>query len=213
MRRCEKELRPFRVAPLLRIQVIKVEADAVLDFTFSQVLQGRKPFAELEQALCNGAGEEDVPRIAAVYHPFGEIDPAAGHVRVVVDVSHAVDGAAVQPHPEFDLRGAPEGLGDLDGAPDVSDRITQEDQRHAVSARQGEDFPVLRGGLKRLGLTNDLLKLIDERRLLFHGQARVSHEVHVEHVSDFQLKGEDFGRHRGRTDTHNEKEGGGKGEG
>jgi hypothetical protein len=72
----------------------------VLDFAFAKILQVRPPLAVLLEVLGYTFGKKDVPGIATIHYPLGDVDSAAGQVGPVVNIGDFVYWAAVNPHPQ-----------------------------------------------------------------------------------------------------------------
>ena len=66
-------------------------------------MQQRFPSLCLHEKICGGFGNQDVAGVSAIHHPLRDIDTAAGHVAVGVDVCNSVHGSRVNAHAQLDL--------------------------------------------------------------------------------------------------------------
>jgi hypothetical protein len=65
----------LRIAKTILVEVKQVQAQAVLDFAFSQIMQVRLPMPVFTQVLRYVRGEKNMPGIAAIQHSLRNIDP------------------------------------------------------------------------------------------------------------------------------------------
>ena len=127
--------------------------------------------------------------VAAVHHALGHVDAAAGDVGVGVDVVHAIDRAAVDPHAKRERGSVSERAADFEGAAQGRLRVAEKDERHAVAGRQ--TYQLLRGlrALELLRAADDVIELLKRARLPVHRQFRVADDVHEEDVRNVELGG------------------------
>src|SRR5207249_6785374 len=67
-------LRNLRIAETIFVEVKHVQAQAVLYLTLPEIMQVRLPVAVLGQVVGHMPGQKNVPRIAAIHYPLGDID-------------------------------------------------------------------------------------------------------------------------------------------
>src|SRR4029453_19071770 len=92
------------IAEILCEEIDNVEAHAVLDFAFAEVVQGRLPMSILIKIFGDTLEKQDVSRIPAVHHPLRQVNPRTSDIGALVHIDHAADWAAMHPHPELQLR-------------------------------------------------------------------------------------------------------------
>src|SRR4030095_16645538 len=68
-------LRDLRIAKTILVEVKQVQAQAVLDFAFTQIMQVRLPMPVFTQVLRYVRGQKNMPGIAAIQHSLRDIDP------------------------------------------------------------------------------------------------------------------------------------------
>ena len=93
--------RQLRVAHIVRVQVVEMNANAVLYLGFAQIVQRVFPSAELPQHVGDASRCEDVACVAAIHHSLCDVDAFTGYVLIRVDVLYPIDLAAVQPHAQW----------------------------------------------------------------------------------------------------------------
>jgi hypothetical protein len=57
-----------------------VDADPVFYFDFAKIIQKRTPLRVMFQVVGDAFGNKDVPGIAAIHHPLGDVDASPGNV-------------------------------------------------------------------------------------------------------------------------------------
>ncbi len=65
----------LRIAKTILVEVKQVQAQAVLDFAFTQIMQVRLPMPVFAQVLRYVRGQKNMPGIAAIQHSLRDIDP------------------------------------------------------------------------------------------------------------------------------------------
>ena len=93
-----------------------MDTDAMLDLGFSQIMQGRLPYAHLIKHIGHGFRNQDMAGIAAVHHPLRDVDAAAGHVECGIDVFHSIHRAGMNSHAQVKLWPSPQGAVKLQSA-------------------------------------------------------------------------------------------------
>ncbi len=128
-------LRHGRVAQLLSVEINNVEADTVLHFALTQIVQARRPLPVLPEIVRHPLRKKNVTGIAAIHHPLRQVDPRAGDVAAPAHIGHFTHRPAVHPHPHRNLRVRLERLRDLERALRRFLRTVPKDQRHSISGR------------------------------------------------------------------------------
>ena len=65
----------LRIAETILVEVKQVQAQAVLDFAFTQIMQVRLPMPVFAQVLRYVRGQKNMSGIAAIQHSLRDIDP------------------------------------------------------------------------------------------------------------------------------------------
>ena len=103
MLRAGEFLRQRRVTDFAGVEIRHGHAHPVLDFAFAEILQVRPPLAMLLEVFGYMFGKKDVPGIAAVHHPLGDVNSTAGQVRPVVYIGDFVHRTAVNAHAQTEV--------------------------------------------------------------------------------------------------------------
>src|SRR4029077_12402865 len=96
-------------------------------------------------------GYKDVAGIAAIQNPLRDVDSRPGHVCFVVNIGHSIDRAAVNSHPQLDLRMLLQRFADLERTSHWLFRTLEKQERHPVSGRHSNQFPSLFSRPKTFG--------------------------------------------------------------
>src|SRR5262249_33855485 len=88
----------------IRIKIADLEADAVFHLARAKIVQERSPAFVVLQILSDVFGEKDVPRVAAVHYPPGDVDTSPGHIRPLSHVHYTADRPAVNAHANLQAR-------------------------------------------------------------------------------------------------------------
>ena len=67
-------LRNLRIAEILFVEIKQVQAQAVLHLALAQIVQVRLPVAVLGQIFRHMRRQKNMPGIAAIQHPLGNVD-------------------------------------------------------------------------------------------------------------------------------------------
>jgi hypothetical protein len=121
--------------------------------------------------------QKNMPRIAALQNPLRDVDSRPGHVCFLVNIGHWINRAAVNSHPQLDMRMLLQRFADLERTSHRFFRAMEKQERHPVSGRHSNQFPSLFSRPKTLGAPHDLIQFLQQLNLLIHQQFRVTHRV------------------------------------
>ena len=144
-----------------------MQPDAVLDLAFTQIAQTRRPLAVLHQIIRHVLGEKNVPGIAAIHHSLRHVDAGPGDVGAPAHVGHLADRSAVNADAHREFRMFLKRFRNFEGTAGRFFRAVMEDQRHAITGRQPNEFFVRRFAYRR-GREHDLSELVQPLLLLFY---------------------------------------------
>jgi hypothetical protein len=92
----------LRIAEAILVEVKQVQAQPVLDFAYTEIMQAWFPMPVLAQVLRHVRRQKNMPGIAAIHHALRNIDSRTGYVRFLINIRDSVDGTAVNSHPQPD---------------------------------------------------------------------------------------------------------------
>ena len=101
---CLKFLRRLGVPDFFRVEIDDVNAHAVFDFAFAEIVQARLPLPVLLQIFREPPGDKDVSRIPAIHHPLRHVDSRTRYVRAIVNIGKPAYWAAVDTHSHTEFR-------------------------------------------------------------------------------------------------------------
>jgi hypothetical protein len=93
-----KFLRQLRISNFIIIEIDDRNNRTVLCFAFAQPMQVGSPSRVILKVFSDVFREKNVPSIATVHYSPGDVDTSPGHIHLLVQISHFVDWAAVNPH-------------------------------------------------------------------------------------------------------------------
>src|SRR6266536_1444322 len=96
------------------------------------------PMAVLFQVLGHMFRDQDMPGITAIHHPLRDVDSGTRNVGATTYVHHATDRPAMNSHAQLQLRMFACSAADLERAFHWRFRSVVENQRHAVTGRNGD---------------------------------------------------------------------------
>src|SRR4029453_5263505 len=79
-------LRDLWIAEVLFVKVKQVQAQAVLHLALAQIVQVRLPGGVVRQIFRYMPGQKNMPCIATIQHPLGDVDPSSSKVCLVVHI-------------------------------------------------------------------------------------------------------------------------------
>jgi hypothetical protein len=160
----------LRIAEAILVQVKQMQAQAVLDFAFTEIMQARLPMPVLAQVLRHVRGQENMSGIAAIHDALRQINSRTGYVRFLVYIRDSVDRTAVNSHPQQDLRLLLQGSADLESTSRRFFRTVEESERHPIAGRHSDEFAPRFRGAKAFRISHDLLQRLQQFNLLVHEQ-------------------------------------------
>src|SRR5882672_11708202 len=104
----------------------------------------------------------ELPGIAAIQHALRDIDSSSRDVRFVVNVRNAIDRAAVNAHPQLNVRMISQCLTNLQSASHWLFRVAKKKERHPVACWHSDEFTF---GLRRPKTfcgANDLIQFLQQ---------------------------------------------------
>jgi hypothetical protein len=135
---------------------------------FFAALWQRSPPLVFFQIFGDVLGKKNVPGVATIHHPFGQVDSSAREIRPFVYIDHAANGSAVDSHPELEARVFPERAADLHRALRRRFRIGVKDQHHSVASWDPNQTVRGFGSLKLFGGANNPVQFLNRRVLLIN---------------------------------------------
>ncbi len=147
-----------------------MQAQPVLDFAFTEIMQARLPMAVLAQVLHHVRRQKNMPSIAAIQHSLRNIDSRTGYVRFLVNINDSANRTAVNSHPQPDARVILQCSANLERTPGRLFRAVEENQRHPIAGRHPDKFAPCFRLPKAFGAPHELLQLLQQFDLLVHEQ-------------------------------------------
>jgi hypothetical protein len=133
-------------------------------------------------------GQKDMPSIATIQHPLGDVDPSSSKVCLVVDIGYAVNRAAVNPHPQLNMRMISQSSVNLERASRRVFRAAKEKERHSVSRRHTTEFAACFRCPEAFGVSNDLIEFLQQLNLLIDEQFCIPNHVDEQKMCDLELQ-------------------------
>ena len=118
--------------------------------------------------------------IAAIEYPLRYVHSGSRYVRFVVNIGDSIDWAAVNSHPQLNLRPAVAGSQRLANLQRTSDRLlraAEKKQRHSIPGRHPDQFVACFCCTKRFGVPDDPIQFLQQLNLLVDQQLRITHDV------------------------------------
>jgi len=100
-----------------------------------------------------------VAGIAACHNALRHVDPSSSYVRAIVHVGHTANRAAVNSHPQLQLRISFKRFSDFQRALHRRFRTVEEDKSHSITNRKTDEFASRFRGLEVLRASHDLTEL------------------------------------------------------
>ena len=97
-------LRDLWIAKILFVEVKQVQMQAVFHLALAQIVQVRLPVPVVRQIFRYMPRQKNMPCVATIQHPLGDVDPSSSNVCFVVHIGDSVNRTAVNSHPHLDVR-------------------------------------------------------------------------------------------------------------
>src|SRR5262245_7107197 len=136
---------------------------------FSDVVQMRSPVSVVFQVFCEMFGEENVSGIAAVHDALCNINSSSSEIGLIVHICEWIYRSTVNTHSYFEFRMALQRLADLQRAFHWGLWIICKHEHHPIARRQTRQLSLSFSSTELLGLSNNLIELLNQR-FLFVGQ-------------------------------------------
>src|SRR5207245_10434350 len=107
-----------------------------------------------------------MPGITALQHPLSNVDPSASKVCLVVHIGDPIDRTAVNAHPQLNVRMILQRSANLESTTRRFFRTVEEQQLHSISGRHSIEFAAGFRRSERVGVSDDLLTLLQQFNLL-----------------------------------------------
>ena len=170
-------LRELWIAEIIFVKVKQVQVQAVLHLTLAKIVEVRLPVPVLGQIVRYMFGQKNMPGIAAIQNPLRDVDSRPCHVCFLVNIGHSINRAAVNSHPQLDVRMLLQRFADLERTSHRFFRAMEEKEGHSVSGRHSNQFPSFFSRPKTFGAPHDLIQLLEQLNLLIDQQFRVTDDV------------------------------------
>ncbi len=174
--------------PASGVTIHDVNLHTMLHLHLSAVVQMWLPVGVLPQIARHSLRQEDMPRIPAIHHPLRQVDAGAGHVRAIIHIGNLIDGSALHPHAQRQLRFAPQRLRNLQSATHRRVGTGEKSQRHSIAGRQANQFSHRLRDPELFRAAHNLIQPLEQRALLIHRQFRVADNVGAEDVRDLEMR-------------------------
>ena len=134
-----------------------MQAQAVLHLALTQIVQVWLPVPVVGQIFRRSRRQKNMPGIAAIQDPLGDIDSRSCHVRFIVNIGNAIDRTTVNPHPQPNMRMILQGSADVQSAAYRLLGTVKKKQRHPISGRHSNEFAACFRRAKAFGASHDLI--------------------------------------------------------
>ena len=152
------------------MKIKQMQAQAVLDFAFTEIMQARLPMPVLAQVLRDVRRQKNMSGIAAIHHALRNIDSGTGYVRFLINIRDSVDGTAVDSHPQLDGRMILQRSANLQRTSRRFLRTAEENERHPIAGRHSDELAPRFRSAESFAAPHDLLQLLQQFNLLVHEQ-------------------------------------------
>src|SRR5216683_2515192 len=115
--------------------------------------------------------------VPTIHHALADVDPGPCNIDLVIHVNHLIDRAAVNSHPQLDLRLTAQSLTDFQRATHRLFRAAEKKQHHAVPSWQTNQFSTGFRIPETFCSANNSIELVHQLNLLIDQQFRVSNDV------------------------------------
>src|SRR5947209_4170706 len=105
-------------------------------------------------------GQKDVSGIAAIQHSLRDVDSRTSYVRFVVYIGNSIDRAAVNSHPQLNVRVILQGSADLERTANRFLGAVRKKERHPVTGRHPSEFARAFRRPETLGAPHDLVQFL-----------------------------------------------------
>jgi hypothetical protein len=122
-------------------------------------------------------GQQDVPSVAAFHYALRHVDSGANDVGFIVNIRDAIDGTAVNAHPQPYQGIISHCFADLQRTDHGFFGTPIKQQCHAIAGRYTHQFVRCFRRPERLRFPNDVIELLQQLNLLVHEQFRVTDDV------------------------------------
>jgi len=147
-----------------------MQAQPVLDFAFTEIMQARLPMPVLAQVFRYVRRQKNMPGIAAIHHALRNIDSRTGYVRFLIYIRNSVDWAAVNSHPQLEARMILQRSANLQRTSRRLFRAMKKSKCHSIAGRHANKFVVRFRGAKTFRTSHDLLEFLERVDLLIDEQ-------------------------------------------
>ena len=138
-----------------------MHAQPVLHLALAQIMQVRLPVTVFGKIVSHVPGQENVPRIAAIHYPLGDIDSGSGDIGFVVHIPDPIHRPAVHAHAQPDHRMTSQCSADLQRTSRRFFRTVKESKRHPVPGGHSDELAACFRRTETLGISNDLIELLE----------------------------------------------------
>jgi hypothetical protein len=122
-------------------------------------------------------GQKNMPSIAAIDHTLRDIYSSPSKVCLVVNIGDPIDRAAVNTHPQLDVRTISQGSANLERTPHWLFRAMEEQERHPIAGWHSDEFAACFRRPKTFGISDDLIQFLEKFNLFVDQQFRITHYI------------------------------------
>jgi hypothetical protein len=122
-------------------------------------------------------GQKNVPGIATIQHPLGDIDSGSCHIGFIVNVFDSTDRTTVNAHPQLNARIISQSSGDLQCASRRLFRTMKKQECHSVSGRYAQEFAACFRRPETFCASHNLIQFLKQLDLLIDEQFRITDDV------------------------------------
>src|SRR5438105_2408482 len=115
--------------------------------------------------------------VPAIHHSLADIDSGPGDIHLVIEINHLIDRAAVNSHPQLDMRLTAQRLTDFERATHRLFRAAEKKQHHAVPGGQTNQFSTGFRIPETFCSANNSIEVVHYLNLLIDQQFRVTNDV------------------------------------
>jgi hypothetical protein len=106
-----------------------------------------------------------------------DIYSSPSKVCLVVNIGDPIDRAAMNTHPQLDVRMISQSSANLERTPHWLFRAMEEQQRHPVSGWHSGEFAACFRRSKTFGVSHDLIQFLEKFNLFVDQQFRITHYI------------------------------------
>ena len=137
-----------------------MQAQSVLHLAFTKIMQVWLPVPVVGQIFRRSRRQKNMPGVAAIQDPLGDIDSRSCHVRLIVNIGDAINRAAVNPHPHLNMQMILQDPADLEPTSRWLFRTVKKNERHPVSGRHSDEFVACFRRAKAFSASHDSIQLL-----------------------------------------------------